>query len=374
VDTLAVGDAQWGSRRVLQALLPALARRASGEHLVVIVSARNEHLFADLGDHDNVTLVRVRQRTGSPIERVLVDQVTVPRLASRLADVLFMPADVGALRCRVPQVVNIWSHLAVPLVREENPEAVASGQTSAVRDLYHRLLMARSLRRAEKVVAISGYLAGVVNRQWGLEATGMMLGVELPAVGDEAPGDRSGAILFVGTLYPYKNVRQLIRAHALLRQRGHRDLRVVIVGSDPDGEQRGLLAALAGELGSDTAVEIRGAVTDEELASLYRTSSCVVLTSYGEGFGLPVAEAMVHGTPVVVSDRMSLPEVVGDAGLVVDPGDPVALADAVERILDDRALAERLGRSGLDRGSELSWDATADRYLELFRSVARGAT
>ena len=146
VDTLAVGDAQWGSRRVLQALLPA--RRASGEQLVVIVSARNEHLFADLGDYDNVTVVRVRQRTGSPIERVFIDQVTVPRLAARMADVLFMPADVGALRCRVPQVVNIWSHLAVPLVRQENPKAVESGQTSAVRDLYHRLFMARSLRRA----------------------------------------------------------------------------------------------------------------------------------------------------------------------------------------------------------------------------------
>ena len=99
----------------------------------------------------------------------------------------------------------------------------------------------------------------------------------------------------------------------------------------------------------------------------------MVLTSYGEGFGLPAAEAMVRGTPVVVSDRMSLPEVVGEGGLIVDPDDPEALADAVQRLLDDLPLAEHLRRSALERGSELSWDATADRYLELFRSVVRSS-
>ena len=107
------------------------------------------------------------------------------------------------------------------------------------------------------MVAISGYLADAVNRQWHVDATGMMLGVDVSHAGDGPPADRSDVMLFVGTLYPYKNVQQLIRAHALLRDRGYCDLRVVVVGSDPDGAQRGRLTALATDLGSREAVEIR---------------------------------------------------------------------------------------------------------------------
>jgi glycosyltransferase involved in cell wall biosynthesis len=367
IDTLAVGDRQWGSRRQLQSIIPALGRRGADEDFVVLVSRHNRHLFEAAADAPNITLHEIRLRSDSPVERALVDQLVVPRHAGRLADVLFMPADVGAIRSPVPVVVNVWSHLAVPRVRTANPKAADSGQASRLRDLYHRTLMGAGLRRADAVISISGYLADQVGLQWGVDVRPVLLGVD-PVPG--APmGGREPLVLFVSTLYPYKNVRQLLAAHAELVSKVP-DARVVVIGADPDGRQLAELRRITDELGTSTAVELRGAVDDVELEQFYGRARCLVLTSFGEGFGLPVVEAMAHGLPVIVSDRLALPEVAGDGGIVVDPDDPSALARALELLLLDHGHAERIGAAAAARAAALSWDAAADAHLEVFRAVA----
>jgi len=116
-------------------------------------------------------------------------------------------------------------------------------------------------------------------------------------------------------------------------------------------------------------VEFTGRVDDAALAELYRQAAVMVFPSRYEGFGLPALEAMACGCPVIASDRASLPEVVGDAALRVDPDDVEAMAAALRRVLGDARLRSELRRRGLARAAGLSWDLTAERTLAVYAAA-----
>jgi glycosyltransferase involved in cell wall biosynthesis len=176
-------------------------------------------------------------------------------------------------------------------------------------------------------------------------------------------------VLFVGTLEPRKNVALLIEAFALLRRQI--DAQLLIVGS------RGWLDepifAAHARSGVGDAARFVGHLDEEDLAVLYSHAGVFVLPSLYEGFGLPVLEAMAAGAPVLTSSVSSLPEVAGDAALLVDPHDPAAIADGLRRLLGDPALADDLRTRGRARAAEFSWERTASETLALLRSIARGA-
>jgi glycosyltransferase involved in cell wall biosynthesis len=141
-------------------------------------------------------------------------------------------------------------------------------------------------------------------------------------------------------------------------------LRLLVVGPDKGAEAEA--RAAVSRLGLDGRVEFVGHVEKPALAALYRGAECFVLPSRYEGFGLPVLEAMASGTPVVTTTAGSLPEVADDAAVLVDPGDPVALAGGIERALADR---ERLVAAGLERARHFSWAETASRTLDVYREL-----
>jgi len=119
-------------------------------------------------------------------------------------------------------------------------------------------------------------------------------------------------------------------------------------------------------LGLEQRVDLAGHVQREELAALYRGAACLVFPSRYEGFGLPVLEAMASGTPVVATAAGAVPEVAGDAAILVEPGQPEAIADGVRRALADR---ERLVAAGLQRASQFSLTETARRTLAVYREL-----
>ncbi len=120
------------------------------------------------------------------------------------------------------------------------------------------------------------------------------------------------------------------------------------------------------ELGLTTRVDLRGHVAKDELAALYRGARCLVFPSRYEGFGLPIVEAMASGTPVVTTAAGATTEVAGDAAVVVEPGNPVALAGGIERALADR---ERLVAAGLERARRYTWAETARLTLDVYRKL-----
>ncbi len=177
-------------------------------------------------------------------------------------------------------------------------------------------------------------------------------------------------VLFVGGADPRKNHRVVLESFA-----GSEDLRkacsLVAVG-DPV-HHFGSIAATARRFGVADRVLCTGSVSLEDLRGLYSHAALFVFPSLYEGFGFPVLEAMACGTPVVTSNRTSLPEVAGEAALLIDPEDPQALAAAVVRVLSDQALRQMMSAKGFERVTHFSWETTARETLQVYREVCGGS-
>jgi len=173
-------------------------------------------------------------------------------------------------------------------------------------------------------------------------------------------------ILHVGHCQPRKNLEKLLTALASLSRRGVA-FHFVQVGGIFTPAQRRLLASS----GIEHRVRQMSRVPEETLVGLYNIADVFVLPSLYEGFGLPVLEAMACGTPVVVANVASLPEVVGDAGLLVDPHSSEAMAEGILRVLTDPSLADRLRERGLQRARDFTWERTACETLAVYQKVAQ---
>jgi glycosyltransferase involved in cell wall biosynthesis len=176
-------------------------------------------------------------------------------------------------------------------------------------------------------------------------------------------------VLFVSTIEPRKNLPTLLRAYRQLLDSYKADAKLVVVG------RKGWLSdevfTLVDELKLDNDVLFLSRVPIEDLLYLYNAAQVLVQPSFYEGFGLPPLEAMACGTPVVVSNVSSLPEVVGDAGLLVDPENVCELTVAIWRILTDESLRAALVAKGLRRARCFSWEKTAAQTLELYLRVGQ---
>jgi len=174
-------------------------------------------------------------------------------------------------------------------------------------------------------------------------------------------------ILFVGTIEPRKNLNALLLAHHVLRTHYNLDPAVVIAGEQ--GWLTEELYALVEELDLSDRYLFLGNVSNEELVYLYNAATFLVHPALYEGFGLPPLEAMACGTPVIVSNVSSLPEVVDDAALLVDPLDVEAWAVAMQQLLTNTSLHEELRQKGLRRAQSFSWERAARETLDVYTRV-----
>ena len=181
-----------------------------------------------------------------------------------------------------------------------------------------------------------------------------------------ASGPDRPYLLMVGTLEPRKNHATAMRALARLKQAGHPHRLLVCGGKGWLFEP---VAALVAELGLTGDVTFAGRVPDEDLPALYAGADALLLPSLYEGFGFPVLEAMACGTPVVCADSSSLPEVAGNAALLVPPTDDEALAAAVDRILTEPGLADELRRRGSVQAARFRWEKCAAETVEVYKEL-----
>ncbi len=175
--------------------------------------------------------------------------------------------------------------------------------------------------------------------------------------------------LFVGTIEPRKNLAGLLQAFQYLRQKYDvPGLGLVVAGGQGWLYEETL--ELVKTLKLEDVTFFLGRVPDEDLQKLYVAARCLVHPALYEGFGLPPLEAMACGTPTIVSNVSSLPEVVGDAGLLVDPRNPKEMAIAIHRLVTDDALHAELRDKGLQRAQTFSWEKAARKTLDVYRKVA----
>jgi glycosyltransferase involved in cell wall biosynthesis len=264
---------------------------------------------------------------------------------------LLMPARQAA------QVISIYD-----LFFLDHPEAT-SGE---VRRDYGPLVSTHA-RRADAVITTSEHTRARIEERLGIPPGKIVVCYPgAPQWSRREEPAATGPILHVGTIEPRKNVGALIRAYLalgasmevpplVLAGRVAMPLETLL----PPGTPEALRAK----------VVFRGYVSDDERMRLYRESSMLVVPSTDEGFGIPALEAMTIGLPVIAASRGSLPEVVGDAGLMIDPAREEDIAAAMQRLLDTPAQRRELAAKGVERSRRFDWDQSADRLLELFRRV-----
>jgi len=227
-----------------------------------------------------------------------------------------------------------------------------------------RRLVPPSVRRAERVLTVSEWTKRDIVRRYDVPEEKVV--VTLNGVGREFRPEgpvpsRPGYVLFVGALRPRKDPLGALAAFADLEDLG---LELVMVG--PDKGLLGRVRSAIDRLGIAGRVELRGHVGIDELAALYRGADCVVLPSLYEGFGLPVVEAMASGTPVVATSVGAVPEIAGDAAVLVPPRDPIALSEGVRSAL---ARREQLVAAGLERALRFTWEEVARRTASVYRDL-----
>ena len=227
-------------------------------------------------------------------------------------------------------------------------------------------------RKADLVVTISNHSARGISRALGVPDA--RIAVCRPGVprwitsrATAQPPRSGGYILFVGTLEPRKNVAGLLDAYERLLSRWPDAPRLVLAGRQTPAAQPWIARAASSAFKGQ--VDIRGYIPDGDRASTYLGAAVVVLPSFEEGFGLPALEAMALGVPVVVSSRGALPEVVGRAGLQIDPEDADSIADTLHRLLREPELHQACRDAGLARASQFSWRDSARLLLQRYRAA-----
>jgi glycosyltransferase involved in cell wall biosynthesis len=249
-----------------------------------------------------------------------------------------------------------------------------------------RLTVRRTARRASHIITVSKFSRDDIVKTYGISPEDITVTPE--AASDKfAPADSSEIervrarykiegeyILAVGSIQPRKNLSLLLAAYSdLLRARPQVKLpRLVLAGKRAWLYEETLRSVSS--FGLERNITFTGYVPERDLPPLYSGALCFVYPSYFEGFGLPPLEAMRCGAPVITGNRTSLPEVVGEAGLMVDPFDKDGLADAVRRVMQDAGLRQTLREKGVERARRFSWRETARLTLEAYeRAVKRAA-
>jgi glycosyltransferase involved in cell wall biosynthesis len=286
------------------------------------------------------------------------------RAAGR-ADVTFFPhydAPYFALPARSVVTIQDLTHFKVPEHFPWWKRAAAGRVFDRAASGAARLLVTSQSTRADLVERLPAVAEKVETIPLGVSPAFAPL--DDPVAEAEPP-----FLLCVGNR-PHKNVRAAVEALGLLRRRWP-ELRLVVVGSEAAGRAETL--ARGDALGLRGAIVEHPVVNEAGLRHLYSTCRAFLFPSLYEGFGLPVLEAMACGAPVIGSDRASVPEVVGDAGLLVDPLDPDALAGAVARVLSEPGLREDMRQRGLRRAALFPWALTGERTVRVLLATAAAA-
>ena len=222
--------------------------------------------------------------------------------------------------------------------------------------------------RADRIIVISEFTAGEVVREFGVDRDRISVcGSGAPDWRPRSAMPRGGYVLFFGTLEPRKNIGGLLDAYETLIA-GREHLPDLVIAGKATDQARGWLERI-GRPPLSRKVSHIGYVDPADRQKLYEGARMLVQPSFEEGFGIPVLEAMTVGVPVVAANRGALPEILGEAGLLVDPERPESIAGGIARMLDDEAFAMRAVEQGLARSRTFSWTRTAERVLEAYQQA-----
>lgn len=378
IDARHIRDFGFGT--YIRNLVRGLAKQPTDYQFLLVCHRDDQHEFDGLPE--NFHSIFYERSDATPL-----DQVAFPLFARGLrADLTHIPLNLVPLMLPRPYVVTV--HDLSSLVFDNR---------SGWRHEARRLQIRRGLLRAEKVIAVSENTRADIENLLGIPSsrTTCIYGAADPtfthhqlglSARDAGPGawERERRrileryqvnypfLLYAGTIRQQKNIPRLVEAFALLRGElenhpVYRDLRLIIIGDEISRYPSVRRAVMQSRV--ENAVRFLGFVPLDTLRVFYEAASAFVFVSLYEGFGLPPLEAMASGTPVVCSNATSLPEVVGDAALIVNPENVFEIARGIKEVLLDEPLRQTLIDRGYEQSRRFTWDETARRVLETYREA-----
>jgi len=350
-------------------IIPEMAKRMTGdEELHLLVSPKMRPLHTGYGPN---------------VHYIMFPWSNERRWPRTLSEHLYAPV-------RLPRAgIDVFNTLLAPVVKPA-PGLVAHiktlhayttpGAIGLPTRVYRRLSYPHTARAADAIVINSQSLKAEVQQYLDVDESKLRLITEGVDHDRFRPGDpdqawhhlmtryrvRKPFVLFVSSLWRYKNCHGLIEAFARAKPQLGDDMQLVVVGAGRDAGYVRELHDLAGRLGVAGDVVWIGAIPQAETVWFYRCAEVFAYPSFNETFGLPILEAMATGCPVVTSDVTAMPETAGDAALLADPGSPESIAEAlIQATKDSNALRER----GFAHAAKFTWEATAEQTLQVYREV-----
>ncbi len=315
----------------------------------------------------------------------LAEQWQLPQLIKKhKIDLMHFPHFNVPVFCPVPFIVTIHDLI---LTKFPTMRATTLGPwLYFLKNIGYRFVINRAVHQAQQVIAVSNFTKEDIIKQFNIPAAKITMiyeGVaDLRHAADQAFASKLEVlavlsrhcilepyILYVGNAYPHKNLESLAKVFLDLKKK-FVDLKLVLVGKDDYFYIR--LREFVKTLNADTsAIIFPGYVPDQDLETLFQHARAYIFPSKYEGFGLPPLEAMSRGCPVVSSDATCLPEILGRAAMYFDPSDETSMKEAIETVLVDENLRQKLIQAGAERARLYSWKKAAETTLALYTSILK---
>lgn len=370
INTLPLLDNIAGAERYTKNMLTHIAKLNSNTYHLFL--SKINHNYYEV-NQENFANYIFNANTRFRLVRILGEQMWVPFICNKLdIDVFFSPCNIAPLFVKAPTVLTLF----------DVHWLVYPHMFSKAKRLYLKNAIKHSLVKAQKVITISDNskkdiieIFGVSEHKinvipCGLDPFFKIVKNEVKLFNVKKKYHINNKfIFFTAQLHKRKNVITLLKAYHELKKRKKIEHNLVIAGGKGDGYED--MRSYLSEHGLENNVVLCGCVPNDDLRLLYNNADIFVYPSLYEGFGLPIIEAMACGTPVITSNVSSLPEVAGDAAILIDPLNVEELANAIDRVLSDKNLREDLINKGFKRISEFSWEKAAQKTLSVFEEVYR---
>ncbi len=325
---------------------------------------------------ENTANFRIINLKGGPYP--VWEQFALPRAARELrCDLLHCTSNTAPLKTSIPLITTLHD-----IIYMESISLFTKGGSlyQKMGNMYRRWVVPSAVRKSKKVITVSNFEKDRINNFFGFDDDRLVsvyngVGSHFKPVTDKAERQKVSQkyrlpekfFFFLGNTDPKKNTPNVLRAFALFNQQSAEKYSLVML----DYEEKALTKLLKdiGHPGIRQNIHLTGYVVNTELPAIISQAALFLYPSLRESFGIPILEGMACRVPVITSNTSSMPEVAGDAALLVNPQNPVEITDAIRKLLSDEDLNRELCLKGLDRARKFSWRAMAENVLEIYRSV-----
>mgnify|MGYP001157871956 FL=1 len=344
----------------------------------------NEYFIFVRPDEDNTV---IRETANFHIVEVQAssypawEQLALPRAAEKAGcDILHCTSNTAPVNCRIPLVLTLHDIIYM----ERSYTGMLTGTATPYQkfgNIYRKLIVPRIMKKSRKIITVSHFEKNRIAEFFGMSNDNRLTAVyngvstHFKPVADQTELNRVKKLyqlpdhyfFFLGNTDPKKNTKGVLEAFAAFRKQHPTDYKLVMLDYD-----RKELASLLNEIGSPELVDhiiLTGYVKNTDLPAIYSQCGVFLYPSLRESFGIPMLEAMACAVPVITSNTSSMPEVAGDAAMIIDPYKPEEIKAAMLRLCNNKDVAATLVSKGISRAAEFSWNAMAEEVLKIYTEV-----